>query len=587
MIDPLVSMAFAVHANKGAYALLLGSGISRASGIPTGWEVVIDLVRKVAKLEGDDCEPDPAAWFRHRHGAEPDYSKLLDGIAKTPTERQQLLRGYFEPTEAEHEQKAKLPSAAHKAIAQLVARGYFRVIVTTNFDRLLEKALEEAGVTTTVVSTADQLVGALPLAHSGATVIKLHGDYLDTRIRNTESELASYDQALDGLLDRIFDEYGLIVSGWSGDWDIALRAAIERCPNRRFTTFWTTQSPLGERARALAMHRQAVVLQIDDANQLFETLHEKVQALEDLAAPHPLSAKMAAATVKRYLVDPSAKIRLRDLIHVETEKLFLEINAPAFAPQSELQPAEELNKRVAKYGALCETLVSTLVTGCYWGTEDQMRLWVQTLQRIANPNEYTSGTEYLLSLRRYPALLLLYSTGLAALAGEKYETLQQILFHPQARGDNRRNQPIVSVLYPVAVLERGLGRSLPGMGERATPVNDHLYESLRSVFKDYLPSDEEYQLVFDRFEYLLGVVFADTNRKQVGSGWGGPHGRFIWKDYHDPKDHPSLWCSHELEAHGSDFPLLKAGAFGGSVDQMKTALDKYNVFLVGVQNELF
>ena len=94
MIDPMISLAFAIYSNKGAYALLLGSGISRASGIPTGWEVVLDLIRKVAKLEGEDCEPDPADWFRKKQGAEPDYSKLLDGIAKTPAERQQNASNY-------------------------------------------------------------------------------------------------------------------------------------------------------------------------------------------------------------------------------------------------------------------------------------------------------------------------------------------------------------------------------------------------------------------------------------------------------------------------------------------------------------
>jgi len=195
LIDPLVSLAFSVYSNKGAYVLLLGSGISRASGIPTGWEVVLDLIRKVAKLEAEDCEPDPAGWFRQRHRIEPDYSKLLDLIAKTSTERQQLLRGYFEPTEDDRGQSLKLPNAAHRAIAQLVAGGYLRVIITTNFDRLIEKALEEVGIAPTVISTTDQIAGALPLAHSGATVIKLHGDYLDTRIKNTETELAAYDVA--------------------------------------------------------------------------------------------------------------------------------------------------------------------------------------------------------------------------------------------------------------------------------------------------------------------------------------------------------------------------------------------------------
>jgi hypothetical protein len=187
MIDPIVSLAFSVYSNKGAYALLLGSGFSRAFGIPTGWEVVLDLIRKVAKLEGEDCEPDPTVWFKQKHATDPDYSKLLDVIAKTPTERQQLLRAYFEPTEEERAQGLKSPSPGHKTVAQLVAAGYVRVIITTNFDRLIEKALEEVGVAPTVISTPDQVAGALPLAHSGVTLIKLHGDSISLKQMHVES----------------------------------------------------------------------------------------------------------------------------------------------------------------------------------------------------------------------------------------------------------------------------------------------------------------------------------------------------------------------------------------------------------------
>ena len=379
MIAPMVSLAFSIHSNRGAFALLLGSGISSASGIPTGWDIVVDLIRKLAKLEGEDCEPDPAAWFKQRHDAEPDYSKLLDVIAKTPAERQQLLRGYFEPTAEEQDQKS--PNAGHKASAQLVLAGHVRVIVTTNFDRLMEKALEEAGVTPTVISTADQLSGSLPLAHSGATVIKLHGDYLDTRIKNTEAELATYDPAMGALLDRVVDEYGLVVCGWSAEWDMALRRAIERCPSRRFTTFWATRSPLGEKAKRLVDQRKAVVIQVRDANQFFEELWEKVRALGDMAAPHPLSAKMAVATVKRHLVDPAARIRLRDLVFDETERLITELNGSAFSGQSELPPAEELQKRLTKYEGLCETLLAVVLTGCYWGKEAQEKLMTRNTKR--------------------------------------------------------------------------------------------------------------------------------------------------------------------------------------------------------------
>ncbi len=138
MIDPILSLAFSAHANKGVYALLLGSGTSRSAGIPTGWEIVLDLTRKLAQLKGEDCEPDPAAWFESAIGKNPDYPNLLEAIARSPAERSQLLRNYFEATPEEREQGLKVPKPAHEAIAQLVTKGYFRVIVTTNFDRLIE-----------------------------------------------------------------------------------------------------------------------------------------------------------------------------------------------------------------------------------------------------------------------------------------------------------------------------------------------------------------------------------------------------------------------------------------------------------------
>src|SRR6218665_1820305 len=47
--DPITQIAFSVHENKGVFAVLLGSGLSRSAGIPTGWEITLDLVRRVAK----------------------------------------------------------------------------------------------------------------------------------------------------------------------------------------------------------------------------------------------------------------------------------------------------------------------------------------------------------------------------------------------------------------------------------------------------------------------------------------------------------------------------------------------------------
>lgn len=145
MLEPILSLSFSMCSNKGVYALLLGSGISRSAGIPTGWDIVLDFVRRVAKVYNENCEPEPEAWYKNKFGEEPDYSKLLNELAKSPTERCQLLKNYFEPNEEDREKGLKVPTVAHKAIADMVANKYVKVIITTNFDRLLEKALEEVG----------------------------------------------------------------------------------------------------------------------------------------------------------------------------------------------------------------------------------------------------------------------------------------------------------------------------------------------------------------------------------------------------------------------------------------------------------
>jgi hypothetical protein len=88
MIDPLVSLAFSAHGNPGVYALLLGSGLSRSAGILTGWEIVQDLIRKLA-LVSDAQQPvtEPELWYRAKFGREPEYSDLLDQLTKTADER--------------------------------------------------------------------------------------------------------------------------------------------------------------------------------------------------------------------------------------------------------------------------------------------------------------------------------------------------------------------------------------------------------------------------------------------------------------------------------------------------------------------
>src|SRR5690606_2240144 len=111
-----------------------------------------------------------------------------------------------------------------------------------------------------VISSQSQLEGMRPLQHSNITIIKLHGDYLDGNFKNTAEELAVYTDEMNALLDRIFDEFGLVVCGWSGEWGTALRQAIERTVQRRYSTFWLSYTSPQKRAQKLIDHRDAQMI---------------------------------------------------------------------------------------------------------------------------------------------------------------------------------------------------------------------------------------------------------------------------------------------------------------------------------------
>lgn len=95
-LDPLDALALTLHHSPGVQALLLGSGISRAAGIPTGWEITVDLASRVGAVEGVREAPDWPAWYQGRFGRPPHYSEVLDAVASSPAERRSIIHAYIE-----------------------------------------------------------------------------------------------------------------------------------------------------------------------------------------------------------------------------------------------------------------------------------------------------------------------------------------------------------------------------------------------------------------------------------------------------------------------------------------------------------
>jgi hypothetical protein len=567
LIDPALSLAFSMYSNKGVFALLLGSGASRSARIPTGWEIMMDLIRKLAALKNENPEPDPPNWYQETFGKAPDYSELLNAIARSPAERQRLLQAYFEPTDEERREGVKMPMPAHRAIADLVTDGIVRVIITTNFDRLIERALEEKGINPVVISTADAAEGTVPLSHLRCVVIKPNGDYLDSRIRNTAAELAEYPGPMQSLLKQALDEYGLVVCGWSADWDTAMRGLIEGCSNRRFTTYWSARSNLSETAMRVATLRQAEILSITDADTFFTDLGEKVRALTRLNARHPLSAKAAAETAKRYVVDPAARIQLRELIIRETRELCAGLNQENF-PQGTPYNKNSVYERCKQLEALSEVLLAVFPPIVFWG-DSPVNAWVTTsIQMVANAWQTVSGTiwEEWKRVARYPALLLTFAAGFAALAEKKFTALREFLLTPTADDVDQSRPLLLSFPPPRMPLHRN---QQTGQVQNEL-VGYHIQVLLRPQFRDLIANDRDYLSTFHLFEYLLGLVVVNLT-----------NGRNYWPTFLAARGLMGESPSHLLDAQiaRNDVPLLKAGFFEGSLDRLKQAKTKLDQHL--------
>ena len=106
---------------------------------------------------------------------------------------------------------------------------------------------------------------------------------MDTRIKNTPEELESYEPAVDSLLDKVMDEYGFIVSGWSAEWDAALRNAFDRSSSKRYSMFWASRNPLREYEARLIEARGGEFVQIQDPDTFFTGIGEGLASLS--AAP--------------------------------------------------------------------------------------------------------------------------------------------------------------------------------------------------------------------------------------------------------------------------------------------------------------
>jgi SIR2-like domain len=569
-LEPIEALTLSLHHSPGVYALLVGSGLSRAAGIPTGWEITLSLIRELGALDGIKDHPDWEAWYQSKYNIDPNYSEILDLLAHTPSERRAILHRCIEPAEGEG---ARLPTKAHRAIAQLVVDGFVRVILTTNFDRLIENALREAGIEPTVIASEDALAGATPLVHARCTVIKLHGDYLDARIKNTETEVGSYAPTIDSYLDEVFDRFGLLVVGWSGEWDIALRAAILRTSTRRYQLYWAARGPITQLGQDIIAHRDGRSFAIADADSFFTHLGQSLEALRQADQPHPLSAVMAVALAKRYCRDDRFSLEWTEFVTREVLSVRSFIIGQDY-PRERPTP-DSVN-------GLIETLISLsgilrracLVCG-RWGTTEANRTVVRAIRSLGFSSEMSGGYSDWIRLRDLCASLCFYWT-LAGTLNRRDFTTARLLMDAPTRGHDH-DEAFVYVL-PLQAWSDMDWKILKGREKAKTPASDFLFDLFKRELLEAAIDPSDAEELFDQLELLISLEYAHRRIQKIeddnGLWFSFPIGRYSWKGGRK-NVFDKLRAYDHLSQHDE---LLQAGLLGGTPENASKTAEAVSQF---------
>jgi len=281
---------------------------------------------------------------------------VVEALAPTLGQRQALLRSVIEPSADEIRAGLKIPGPAHHALAGLVGQGSVRVIVTTNFDRLIETALRSAGIEEQMLSGPGDLPGMIPLQHTTCTLIKLHGDYQQASLVNTDAELAEYDPEWLGLLRRVLAEYGLVTVGWPGRSDTALRREIVAAAGRRYGCFLGIRGELIPELEAVAREGRATVVPVTSADEFFDKVAGTLTEVAQRPSV-PLRTSAIVGTVKRLISQGRMKIELRDVLLREAGLLKDRLDRiPAFSP-------DEYKQRLAGIQQTGQPLAAALAAG--------------------------------------------------------------------------------------------------------------------------------------------------------------------------------------------------------------------------------
>lgn len=235
------------------------------------------------------------SWFKSEVALAELYPEAVEHLLVPREMRRKFFNGVM--------QQGGAPTAGHKALADLVQRQLVSTILTTNFDGLIERALEDRAPHIRSVVTINKSRGDLVVfkPQNHPQVVYLHGSFDTYCDKNTIDETRELDKRLVQKLRALTPYAPLVVIGYRGYepsvMQHLLMNGLKDSENYSHGIFWCVRQPedIHDRVRALAakIGSNFSLVKIDGFDEAMEFLNEELSG----AAAYQVRASAAFQAV--------------------------------------------------------------------------------------------------------------------------------------------------------------------------------------------------------------------------------------------------------------------------------------------------
>jgi len=235
MSDTIKALATNMVARKRSevdpYILFLGAGASISSGCSSMMQIVDDVLQSHDLTQYDNWQKEvaEAASLNAKYG-----ELLKQEIAKQKRDRffkiwSKLDRDSQYSILRHHLWEDKSPSDGYLDLARLIQMGYIKIVLSTNPDNLLEKALNNLGwyppenfiVIVNGKDKPEEVCDQLESSRVPFKLVKLHGTLESPRsYAFTPSEVFDFEKTIKSALSRIISQSLLVIGHSMQDRDI-------------------------------------------------------------------------------------------------------------------------------------------------------------------------------------------------------------------------------------------------------------------------------------------------------------------------------------------------------------------------------